>query len=104
MTATITLPDGPGSPGVVQAARLLANRNGTMHKLRDKYGTAFTVRTFALGPVVMLADPADVRQLVLAGTDDVAKSDSNLGSVLGAESFFAIRGDEHRRQRKLLTP
>jgi cytochrome P450 len=104
MTATITLPDGPGSPRVVQAARLLANRNGTMHKLRDKYGTAFTVRTFALGPVVMLADPAEVRQLFLAGTDDVDKSDVNLGSVLGAESFFAIRGDEHRRQRKLLTP
>jgi cytochrome P450 len=104
MTATIMLPDGPSSPRVVQAARLLANRNGTMHRLRDKYGTAFTVRTFALGPVVMLADPAEVRQLFLAAADDVDKSDVNLGSVLGAESFFAIRGEEHRRQRKLLTP
>jgi cytochrome P450 len=104
VTATITLPDGPATPRAVQAIRFLANRNGTMHRLRDRYGTAFTVQTMNLGRVVMLADPAEVKQLFLAGTDDIDIVDINLGSVLGPGSFFAIRGEEHRQQRKLLTP
>nr|WP_296070369.1 cytochrome P450 [uncultured Actinoplanes sp.] len=104
MTATITLPDGPTTPRAVQALRFLADRNGTMHRLRDRYGTAFTVQTMNLGRVVMLADPAEVKQLFLAGADDIDIVDINLGSVLGRGSFFAIRGETHRQQRRLLTP
>jgi len=104
VTATITLPDGPATPRAVQALRFLADRNGTMHRLRDRYGTAFTVQTMNLGRVVMLADPAEVKQLFLAGADDIDIVDINLGSVLGRGSFFAIRGEDHRQQRRLLTP
>jgi cytochrome P450 len=104
MTGTITLPDGPASPRAVQALRFLASRNGTMHRLRARYGTAFTVQTLNLGRVVMLADAAEVKRLFLAGPDEADNVDVNLGSVLGPGSFFAIRGDEHRQQRKLLTP
>jgi cytochrome P450 len=101
---TIVLPDGPTTSRLGQALSFLINRGGTMHRLRDRYGTAFTVQTLNLGPVVMLADPAEVKALFLATTDEVDNVDINLGSVLGAGSFFAIRGEEHRQQRKLLTP
>jgi len=104
VTTTIVLPDGPATSRLGQALRFLVDRGGSMHRLRDRYGTAFTVQTLNLGPVVMLADPAEVKALFLATTDEVDNVDINLGSVLGAGSFFAIRGEEHRQQRKLLTP
>jgi cytochrome P450 len=98
------LPDGPSSPRLVQAATLALNRNRAVHRARERYGSAFSFDTFSLGRVVMLADPAEIKQLFLASPDDVDTPDINLGSVLGPGSFFAIGGEEHRKQRKLLTP
>jgi cytochrome P450 len=108
MTATsvsgAVLPEGPSSPRAVQAVRFAVSRAGTMRRLRRKYGSAFTVESLNLGRMVMLADPAEVRELFLTGPELADTPDANLGSVLGPGSFFAITGDEHRRQRKLLTP
>src|ERR1044071_8187441 len=52
----------------------------------------------------MLAAPCGVREMSQKSPDEADTPDANLGSVLGPGSFFAITGDEHRRQRKLLTP
>jgi hypothetical protein len=108
MTATAlagaVLPDGPRSPRLVQAVRFAVSRGGAMRRLRRRYGSAFTVQSLNLGRMVMLADPAEVRELFQTSPDLADTPDANLGSVLGPGSFFAITGDEHRRQRKLLTP
>jgi cytochrome P450 len=108
MTATAlggaVLPDGPKTPRLVQAVRFAVDRGGAMRRLRRKYGSAFTVESLNLGRMVMLADPAEVRELFQTGPELADTPDANLGSVLGPGSFFAITGDEHRRQRKLLTP
>src|SRR5689334_15578851 len=108
MTATQTagavLPDGPSTPRLVQAVSFAVSRAGTMRRLRDRYGSAFTVESLNLGRMVMLADPAEVRELFQTGPELADTPDRNLGQVLGKGSFFAITGDEHRRQRKLLTP
>ncbi|MFI5894041.1 cytochrome P450 [Actinoplanes sp. NPDC051513] len=108
MTATTTahavLPDGPNTPRLVQALGFAISRRDTMRRLRRRYGSAFTVESLNLGRMVMLADPAEVRELFQTSPELADTPDANLGSVLGPGSFFAITGDEHRRQRKLLTP
>jgi cytochrome P450 len=100
----MTLPDGPSSPRAVQALTFAVSRHGTMRRMRRRYGSAFTVSSLNLGRMVMLADPAEVRELFQTSPDLADTPDANLGAVLGPGSFFAITGDEHRRQRKLLTP
>jgi cytochrome P450 len=101
---TAVLPDGPTSPRLVQALRFGFARRRTMQRMRDRYGSAFTIQSLNLGRMVMLADPGEVRELFQAAPADADTPAANLGSVLGPGSFFAIKGDEHRRQRKLLTP
>ncbi|MCU7727686.1 cytochrome P450 [Actinoplanes sp. KI2] len=108
MTATAlagaVLPDGPRSPRLVQAVQFATARGKAMRRLRRRYGSAFTIQSLAMGRMVMLADPAEVRELFQTSPELADTADANLGSVLGPGSFFAITGDEHRRQRKLLTP
>jgi len=98
------LPDGPTSPRVMQVLRFLLARERTMEGLRERYGSAFSVESLNLGRMVMLADAAEVKQLLQAGPEEADTPDANLGAVLGPGSFFAITGEEHRKQRKLLTP
>jgi cytochrome P450 len=98
------LPAGPSGPRVVQTLGFALARNRTMHRLRDRYGSAFTMHTLNFGRMVVLADPAEVRQMFQTPMEDADLTDANLGSVLGPGSFFAITDDEHRQQRKLVTP
>ena len=107
MTATTldaVLPDGPAGPRLVQALSFGLSRRRTMHRLRARYGSAFTVASLNLGRMVVLADPAEVRELFQTNPGLADTPDANLGSVLGPGSLFAISGEEHRRQRRLLTP
>src|SRR5262249_38418014 len=48
--------------------------------------------------------PAEIRQLFMTSPEVVDNLDRNLGRVLGRGSLFALAGDEHRRQRRLLVP
>jgi hypothetical protein len=56
------------------------------------------------GRTLVLSDPREVKQLFQTSPELADTIDANLGSVLGPGSMFAIEGQEHRRQRKLLTP
>jgi cytochrome P450 len=103
-TTTVTLPAGPRSPRVYQALSFVLARNRTLHRLRARYGSAFTIDSPNLGRIVMLSDAAEVRQLFQTSPADADTPDANLGSVLGPGSLFAITDEEHRAQRKLLTP
>ncbi|MEV6598716.1 cytochrome P450 [Actinoplanes sp. NPDC051346] len=103
MTA-ITLPPGPTSPQLFQALRALAAPRRGMHRMRERYGDAFTVNVPPYGRTLVISDPTEVKQLFLADSDAVDKPDRNLGRVLGPGSLFALMGEEHRRQRKLLVP
>jgi hypothetical protein len=88
----------------MQALPFALNRNRAMHKARARYGSAFTVATLNMGRMVMLADPAEIKQMFLLSPDDADTPDVNLGKVLGPGSLFAITGEEHKKQRRLLTP
>src|SRR5437879_3296482 len=101
---SVTLPPGPSTPRAVQAAYALTVPRRGVRQMRERYGDAFTVNVPIFGRAVVISDPAEIKQLFLAGSDIVDNLESNLGRVLGPGSLFALAGEEHHRQRKLLVP
>ncbi|HZR54531.1 MAG TPA: cytochrome P450 [Streptosporangiaceae bacterium] len=101
---TMTLPDGPSAPRFVQGATALTAPLWNIRRLHRRYGPTFTVDVPIFGKAVVISDPADVRQLFMTSPEIADNLDVNLGRVLGPNSFFAITGDRHKKQRKLLTP
>jgi cytochrome P450 len=101
---TVTLPPGPSAPRLVQGAYALAVPRRGIRRLRARYGDAFTVNVPIFGRAVVISNPAEVKQLFLAGPDVADNLDRNLGRVLGPGSLFALTGEEHHRQRRLLVP
>ncbi|GAB1692620.1 cytochrome P450 [Krasilnikovia sp. M28-CT-15] len=102
--STVTLPPGPSKPRVVQGVYALAVPHRGMRRMRDRYGDAFTVHVPTYGRAVVISDPAEVRQVFMTSPNFADKPDRNLGRVLGPGSLFALVGEEHRRQRRLLVP
>ncbi|MDT7800119.1 MAG: cytochrome family [Actinomycetota bacterium] len=100
----VTLPPGPTAPRAVQGAYALTSPLRGMRRLREKYGDAFTVNVPIFGNAVVISGAAEVKQLFTAGSELVDNQEVNLGRVLGPRSLFALSGEEHRRQRKLLVP
>ena len=103
-TAVVKLPPGPRLPRAVQGALALTNRRTALQMLRRIYGSAFTIDLPIFGQLVVISDPNEIRQLFKAAPHIVDTTDANLGRVMGQNSMFAMMGDRHRAQRKLLTP
>src|SRR5439155_6293863 len=101
---TITLPPGPSVPRFVQAAYALTVPRRGIPRMRERYGDAFTVNVPIFGRAVIISDPAEIRQVFRAGPEVADNLDRNLGRVLGPGSLFALRGEEHHKQRRLLVP
>ncbi|WP_433632780.1 cytochrome P450 [Nocardia sp. CA-120079] len=101
---TVKLPDGPTSPAFLQAIEVMASRTRAWRRLHQRYGSAFTVYLPRFGRMVVLSEPAEVKALFTASSDVADNVDVNLGQFLGPGSLFSLRGAEHRKQRKLLTP
>lgn len=101
---TSTLPPGPSTPRFVQGAYALTVPRRGMQRMRARYGDAFTVNVPVFGHAVVISDPTEIKQLFKAGPDVADNLERNLGRVLGPGSLFALTGEEHRRQRKLLLP
>jgi cytochrome P450 len=101
---TVALPPGPSAPRAAQGVYALTMPRRGMGRLRNRYGDAFTINVPIIGRAVVISDPAQVKRLFLAGPDVADNLERNLGRVLGPGSLFALKGDEHRKQRKLLVP
>jgi cytochrome P450 len=56
------------------------------------------------GRALMVSEPAEVKALFTSPPEVVDNFEMNLGRVLGPGSFFALEGEAHKRQRKLLAP
>lgn len=98
------LPDGPTTPRALQGAIGLAAPIRTMRHLRARYGSAFMINIPIFGRALMISDPDEVKQLFTSPPELVDNFEMNLGRVLGPGSFFALEGEAHKRQRKLLVP
>jgi cytochrome P450 len=103
-TAGVKLPPGPRLPRPVQGLLALTDRRIALQMMRRRYGSAFTVDLPIFGQLVVISDPSHIRQLFRTAPDIVDTTDANLGRVMGPNSMFAMMGDRHRAQRKLLTP
>ena len=101
---TATLPPGPRTSRAVQGAHSLTTSRRGIPQLHARYGDAIAVNLPVFGRSVIISDPAQIKQLFTAKTDVVDNLDNNLGRVLGKGSLFALRGQEHHKQRKLLIP
>ncbi|QKV72926.1 cytochrome P450 [Amycolatopsis sp. Hca4] len=104
MTSPATLPPGPTAPRAVQGAYALTRPLRGLRRLKDRYGDAFTVNVPIFGNAVVISGPAEIKQLFTSGPELVDNLEVNLGRVLGPRSMFALSGEEHKRQRKLLVP
>jgi cytochrome P450 family 138 len=103
-TSETNLPPGPALPRTVQGVLALANRRIALQILRRRYGSAFSINLPIFGHMVVLSDPVHIRQLFRTGPDVADTTDANLCRVMGPNSMFAMMGERHRAQRKLLTP
>lgn len=105
-------PGPPALPGLsavsgaaAGAAYLLGGERVVEVALRH-YGPAMSLRVPGLGTVVVLADPALVRQ-VFTAAPDVLLGGAGVGPasvIYGKSSMFVAEEPEHLRRRKLLTP
>jgi cytochrome P450 len=101
---TPVLPDGPKTSRAVQGAFALLMPIRSARHLRSRYGSAFTLNLPIFGHAVMIGDPAEVKALFTSPPEVADNFEMNLGRVLGPGSFFALEGEAHKRQRKLLAP
>lgn len=103
-TAT-SLPPGPRTPRSLQTIAALTRQRPTLERARRRYGNVFTVDILGIGRMVIVADPALVKQVFTAPPHVLhAGTGSPLGAVLGRHSLLATDEDYHLEQRKLLLP
>lgn len=100
------LPPGPRLPRAMQTAWYAARPTSMLRRCRARYGPVFTLRTYGLGDMVFLADPAAVKQVFTGDRDLLHAGEANaaMEPVLGPHSLLLLDGDRHLRERKLLLP
>jgi cytochrome P450 len=91
-------------PKFVQGVAFAAFRRKTMRDGAKRFGQVFSINIPFFGRTVIVSDPALVRSVFMAGTDDLVNVQPNLSRVFGPGSVFALDGKEHRNRRKLLAP
>ncbi|OBB03661.1 cytochrome P450 [Mycobacteriaceae bacterium 1482268.1] len=91
-------------PKIAQGAAFAAFRRPFIRWARRRYGQVFAVDVPFFRRTVVVADPALVRQVFTASTDDLVNVKPNLSRVFGPGSVFALDRTEHRNRRKLLAP
>src|SRR6202022_5060670 len=91
-------------PKVIQGVGFAAARVRVLREAARRYGQVFTINIPVFGRTVMVGDPALVRQVFTASTDDLINIQPNLSRMMGYGCVFALDRAEHRNRRKLLTP
>jgi cytochrome P450 family 138 len=113
-TATInaeTSTDEPGRqppvlhlPRIVQGVAFAAFRRPFIREVRKRHGQVYEINVPFFGRTVIVADPALVRKVFTASTDDLINVQPNLSRMFGPGSVFALDTEPHRNRRKLLAP
>ena len=77
-----------------------------LDECQRRYGDAFTLRMAGLPPIVILSDPAAVREVFTGDPDKLRSGQANrfLEAALGERSLLVLDGREHLRERKLMLP
>ena len=101
-----SLPPGPRSPALGQAATWLFRPIRLLERCSERFGDDFTIRFPSIAPYVFISDPAAIEQIFRGSPDslDAGEGTLILKPLLGNHSVILADGAPHRRQRKLLVP
>ncbi|OBI84607.1 cytochrome P450 [Mycobacterium sp. E740] len=102
--ATGQTPPAVPLPKYAQMVLMAGFRRWYLATAIKRYGPVFAINVPFFGRSVVIADPALIRQVYLASTDDLMNVQPNLSRIFGPGSVFALDGVEHRKRRKLLAP
>ncbi|WP_337822164.1 cytochrome P450 [Amycolatopsis sp. A1MSW2902] len=100
------LPPGPRLPSVVQSAWWALRPQGFAESCRRRYGGLFTARLYPFGPVVHVADPELIKQILTAPPGVYRARDANrpVEFVVGSRSLLLLDDVAHISRRRVLLP
>ena len=100
------LPPGPAAPAALQAVPFWSRPLAFVERCRARYGTPFTIRLPFTPAFVMIADPAQIKEVFTAPPDVLHPGSGArvLAPLVGANSVILLDGDAHMSQRKLMLP
>ena len=106
MPGRATLPPGPRQPSAIQTIAWWARPISFLERCRAEYGDRFTIRLLATPPFVMLADPAQVKEIFTADPTVLHPGEGAriLEPLVGKNSVILLDQGEHLSQRKLMLP
>ncbi len=96
----------PGPRGKLRCtARMVRDPLGSLRDWQDRYGHTFCV-DFITGPAIFTADPELIREIYSVRDLDLfhAVSPETTDVLVGRGSVMLMSGQQHQRERKLLTP
>ena len=101
-----SLPPGPKGPNALTAMRFLLRGPQFLEDCHKRYGDSFTIRLNTGRTVVIVGDPAIVKEVFQGSPDDLHAGAGNvvLKPILGGRSVLLLDGPEHLRQRRLMLP
>jgi cytochrome P450 family 138 len=100
----MNVPAGPRVPRLIAGHAVLLNHVPTLRKWQKKYGDVYTVKLPIYGRSAVILSPELVKRMFTGKPDELGFGDSPLGQAFGPGSLFALDGDEHLRERRLLLP
>ncbi len=100
------LPAGPRMPASLQSLGFWSRPTAFLERCRARYGTPFTIRLVGQPPLVMIADPDQIKELFQAPADVLHPGQGAriLEPLVGANSVILLDEAPHLEQRKLLLP
>jgi cytochrome P450 len=106
MSPNSALPPGPSMPAALQMVGFWTRPLAFMATCRERYGKRFTIQLPFSPPFVMLADPAEVKQVFTSPPDVLHPGEGAkvLEPIIGRNSVILLDEDAHMEQRKLMLP
>ena len=102
----MSLPPGPRLPTAFQTAWFLAGELGFLRRSAARFGPVFRTRIAWLGDLVIVSDPALVKQVFTGDAATLHAGEGNriLEPIVGSTSVLLLDEARHLRQRKLMLP
>jgi cytochrome P450 len=106
MAVMRTAPPGPRYPRPLQSARFLLTEHRLLERYHRRYGDVFALNTWPFDPLVVVADPAEIRRIFTGDPAELHAGEGNgvLRPLVGPHSVLMLDEQEHLRRRKLLLP
>jgi cytochrome P450 family 138 len=92
------------SPKLVQGVQFAFFRRKAMRTWTKRHGHIFEINIPFFGRSVVVSDPALVRSVCTASTEQLINVQPNLSNWFGPGSTFGLDGNRHRDRRRLLAP